>query len=194
MKLLCPKCKSPIEINGKPPEADLESASYSPDPGSGGIGDDEFSDYAGAVDVVDEGVRTALLCVSNVRQAGRIAMVLQELDYYVVHATRAAFALGKLHHNHYDLIVLEENFDTAASNLVLHHVQLLPMHVRRRFFLCLLSETMPTLDAMIAFRLGANLILNLRDIDKAKIILARSMKEFRSFYGVFTTELARKYA
>ena len=194
LKVLCPKCKAPIEVNGNPPETDTESAPYSPDPNSGGIGDDAFSEYAGAVDVVDDGVRTALLCVCNVKLADKIAMVLQELDYYVVHATRSAFALGKLHHNHYDLITLEENFDSAASNLVLHHVQLLPMHVRRQFFLCLLSETKPTLDAMLAFRLGVNLVLNLRDIDKAKIILARSMKEYRNFYGAFTAELARKYA
>ena len=197
LKVLCPKCKAPIEIDEKQPGKESEEvSSYFPEPDSGVIGDDAFSEYASAVDVVDEGLKSALLCVSNVKQADRIAQVLQELDFYVVHASRPAFALGKLHHNNYDLIILEENFDSqkTASNLVLHHVQLLPMHVRRQFFLCLLSETKPTLDAMLAFRMGVNLVLNLRDLEKAKIILARSMKEYRNFYGVFSAELAGKHA
>ena len=72
---------------------------------------------------------------------------------------RPAFALGKLRHNNYDLIVLEENFnsDKDSENLVLHHIQVLPMHLRRQFYLCLLCEDKPTLDAKLAFRMGVNL-------------------------------------
>ncbi|MFZ2444883.1 MAG: zinc-ribbon domain-containing protein [Syntrophobacteraceae bacterium] len=191
LKIPCPKCKIPIEINAKPPEA------VSPDEARGGLPPmPDLSDYASAIDVVEHGVKTALLCVSNTRLADRIAMTLQELDFWVVHAARSGFALGKLHHNSYDLIVLEENFDSAKAtdNLVLHHVQLLPMHVRRQFYLCLLSEALPTLDAMMAFRMGVNLILNVADLEKAKIILARTMKEYKTFYGFFNSELNRKLA
>lgn len=195
-KILCPKCKAPIEVNGREPAAapTVGAGAFSA-PAEGGFGDDAL-DFANAIDAVDEGVKTALLCVSNIKKADKIAQVLQELDFWVVHASRSSLALGKLHHNHYDLIVLEENFDSAktAANLVLHHVQLLPMHVRRQFYLCLLSETMPTLDAMLAFRLGVNLILNVENLDKAKVILARAMKEFRTFYSFFNAELARKHA
>ncbi len=194
LRIACPRCKIPIEIDTKPPEPDSTRSSS-----VGGISDlssDAISDYTASVDVVEEGVKTALLCVANPKLAEKMAQVLQELDFWVVHAARAGFALGKLHHNNYDLIILEENFDasTSADNLVLHHVQLLPMHVRRQFYLCLLSENMPTLDAMLAFRMGVNLILKTQDLEKAKIILARSIKEYKGFYGFFNAELNRKLA
>ena len=52
-------------------------------------------DYANAIDVVDEGVKTALLCASNVKRAEKIVQGLQELDYWVVHASRSGFALAE---------------------------------------------------------------------------------------------------
>jgi len=189
LRIACPKCRVPIEVSAGPLEVENHDV--------GGISDfPEMDGGSASIDVVEEGVKTALLCVSNKKLAEGLAPLLMGLDFWVVHAARAGFALGKLHHNTYDLIILEENFDAAksADNLVLHHVQLLPMHVRRRFYLCLLSESMPTLDAMLAFRMGANMILNVRDLEKAKIIFARSMKEYKTFYGFFNAELNRKQA
>jgi predicted Zn finger-like uncharacterized protein len=192
LKIMCPKCKIPIEIKEKPPLRD--AVPYPSQPASATPLADSFGDYSNAIDVVEEGVKTALLCVCNPKRAEQLAQSLHELDFWVVHAARAGFALGKLHHNTYDLIILEENFDApnAAENLVLHHVQLLPMHMRRQFFLCLLSETLPTLDATLAYRAGVNLILNIQELDKAKLIFARSLKEHRSFYSFFNAELNKK--
>jgi CheY-like chemotaxis protein len=153
-----------------------------------------MADDAHSVDVVEDGIKTSLLCVSDSKRADAMSQVLQELDFYVVKAPDATFALGKLNHNHYDLIVLDEAFDVknSAGNLVLQHVQFLPMHLRRQFFLCLLSESMPTLDPMLGFKSGVNMVLNARDLDKSKIILARTMKEHRVFYNLFNMELTRK--
>ncbi len=196
LKILCPKCKAPIEINTKPTAAQISDppAPYLSETTQTSLGSDPFSDYANSIDVVDEGVKTALLCASNVRRAEKIVQGLQELDYWVVHAPRSGFALGKLHHNNYDLVVLEEDFDSdkSSSNLVLHHVQLLPMHLRRQFYLCLISDNKPTLDAKLAFTMGVNLILNSQDLEKAKVIFARAMKEYRNFYAIFNAELGRK--
>ena len=90
--------------------------------------------------------------------------------------------------------MLDEDYNSEqdSTNLVLHHVQLLPMHQRRQFYLCLLSREKPTLDTKSAFRIGVNLILNVRDLEKTKIILAREMKEYRNFYSLFNAELAKK--
>lgn len=192
VRILCPKCKAPIEIKEK--QLVREPAQYTSEPASATSFTDSFSEFSNAIDVVEEGVKTALLCVCNAKRAEKLAQSLHELDFWVVHAARAGFALGKLHHNNYDLMILEENFDSAgiAENLVLHHMQLLPMHLRRQSFLCLLSETLPTLDTTLAFRLGVNLTMNLQDIEKAKLILARSLKEFKNFYTFFNAELNRK--
>jgi hypothetical protein len=193
LKVLCPKCKEPAEINEKPdsPEPDGNS---SPQSRRADNDINQVLDYANAIDVVDEGVKTALLCDTNLKRAEKIAQGLQELDFWVVHALRPAFALGKLHHNNYDLIVLEENFNSArqSENLVLHHVQVLPMPVRRQFYLCLLSNEKPTLDSKLAFSLGVNLILNVADLEKVKVLFARAIKEYKNFYGLFLAELSRK--
>jgi predicted Zn finger-like uncharacterized protein len=191
-KIPCPKCKAPIEIKEK--QLVRDPAPYTQEPDSATSYADSFSEFSNAVDVVEEGVKTALLCVCNAKRAEKFAQSLHELDFWVVHAARAGFALGKLHHNNYDLMVLEEDFDSAniAENLVLHHMQLLPMHLRRQSFLCLLSETLPTLDTTLAFRLGVNLTMNLQDIEKAKLILARALKEHKNFYTFFNAELNRK--
>ena len=192
--ILCPKCKAPTEIDEKAitPELDgrVPYLSYSH---QSEFGEDPLLDYTNVIDAVDEGVKTALLCDTNIRRAEKIAQALQELDFWIVHALRSAFALGKLRHNNYDLIVMEENFnsDKDSENLVLHHIQVLPMHLRRQFYLCLLCRDKPTLDTKMAFRMGVNLILNLQDVEKAKVLFARAMKEYRNFYALFNAELAR---
>ncbi len=185
----CPRCGSPLEIAAKSVSAGSEAfclaAKEQPDSGL---------DFENEIDMVDEGVKTALLCDTNVKRGEKITQALQELDYWVVHAMRPAFALGKLHHNRYHLIVLDEVFhaEKESDNLVLHHIKLLPMHLRRQFFLCLLSREKTTMDAKLAFKIGVNLILNVNDLAKAKVLFARSLKEHRNFYALFNAELARK--
>lgn len=191
LKILCPKCKSPMEIKGKAMGNQVEDrAACTLEENRA----DTLLDFANAIDVVDEGVRTALLCDTDVKRGERIVQALQELDFWVVHAHRPAFALEKLHHNSYDLIVLDENFNSEneSHNLVLHHIQLLPMHLRRQFYLCLLSREKNTMDEKLAFRVGVNLILNVKDLDKAKVLFARLMKEHRGFYALFNSELSKK--
>ncbi|MGC9966899.1 MAG: zinc-ribbon domain-containing protein [Syntrophobacteraceae bacterium] len=193
LKIHCPKCKTANEIcrEATPAEPDRHGQNQSE---ALKAAFDPVSDYGSEIDVVDEGIRTAMLCATNVKRAERITQALHELDFWVIHALRPGFALGKLHHNHYDLIVLEDNYNSEqdSNNLVLHHIQLLPMHQRRQFYLCLLSQEKPTLDSKLAFRMGVNLILNVRDLEKAKVMLAREMKEYRSFYSLFNAELAKK--
>ena len=193
LRLHCPKCKAPIDI--EKPGAEPGTAVPAQEPDASIFSMAEYlSDDSQSVDVVDEGIKTSLLCVSDQKIAEAIGQTVQELDFYLVSAPNTGFALGKLNHNHYDLILLDENFDSTpqSGNLVLQHIQFLPMPLRRQFFLCLISQTLPTLDATISFKLGVNLVLNARDLDKAKIILARSMKEHRTFYNLYSIELAKK--
>jgi hypothetical protein len=59
-------------------------------------------------------------------------------------------------------------------------------------FLCLLSRKLASFDQMTAFRMGVNLILNVQDLEKAKIILTRAVKEHESFYRLYIEELGKK--
>ncbi len=189
LKMLCPRCNSQLDIPVKAASPEAGGGNCLPEQGW-----DPLTDYANAIDVVDEGVKTALLCDTDIKRGEKIVQALQDLDFWVVHANRPAFALNKLHHNHYDLVVLDENFHSEkdTQNLVLHRIQLFPMHLRRQFFFCLLSAEKPTMDAKLAFRIGVNLVLNINDLDKVKVLFARVLKDHRNFYSLFNSELVKK--
>jgi hypothetical protein len=193
LSIRCPRCKTPKEIRRTTASTELDQFEQN-DALPIQAEFDPTSDYGSEIDVVDEGVRTALLCTTDSKRAEKIAQALHELDFWVFHAPYPSFALRKLHHNRYDLIVFDEDYGSErdSANPVLHHLQLLPMHQRRQFFMCLISAVKPTMDSKSAFMMGVNLILNVRDLEKAKIMLAREMREYRNFYGLFNTELATK--
>lgn len=189
IRVLCPKCRIPISLKSpgdiSPEEAQLDP-SLSP-----GVEDLSILDDKSLLDFVEDGVKTALVCVSANR-IDQIDSVLRELDFYVVTVNNGPFAVAKVQNNHYDIIVLEDDGSNGGQNLLLRHLQLLPMHTRREFFLCLLSDELQTLDRMAAFRTGVNMILNVEDLDKFKILFARALKEHRVFYRMFQDELTRK--
>lgn len=199
LKILCPKCKVPIELKGASENDDAdrteaqraggsESSVPSPSPMESLRTDESL------VDMVEEGVKTALLCTSDSLRAVALEQVLGELDYYVVRAPKASTAIGKLRLNRYDMVILDDSFEgvNASGNLLLQHIQLLPMHVRRQFFMCLLSQQLPSYDRALAFRLGVDMILNMRDMGKFKLILVNSIKDHKAFYRVFRDELSKK--
>lgn len=193
MRILCPKCRTPVQKVDEGPEErprpPLETASTPTAP--------EFlEDDMDAIssDFLDQGVRSALLCASDPARVRRLSQVLEQMDYHLTTASTSQSALEKLHRMQFDLVMLEETHGGAQleDNPVLHHFQLLPMPARREFFLCLLSPTLATLDRMSAFRLGVDLILNERDVDKAKILMMRAMKDQRYFYKTFSEEMEKK--
>jgi predicted Zn finger-like uncharacterized protein len=193
MKILCPKCRTPVEKVGEGSDTDsqrtLERASSAQPPEF--MEDD--TDMVSA-DVMEEGVKSALLCITDPVRSRRMSQVLEQMDYHITTASTTKSALDKLQRMQFDMVLMEETHGGArlSENPVLHHFQFMPMPARREFFLCLLSPKMATLDRMNAFQLGVDLILNERDLDKAKILMMRAMKDHRYFYKTFTEELEKK--
>jgi CheY-like chemotaxis protein len=146
------------------------------------------------LDIGEEGMKAALVCVWDTTRSYKVEQGLRQLDFFVSTAFSPKEALEKLHRNQYDVVVLDEVYGGTklAENAVLQHFQFLPMHSRRHLFLCLLSENLPTLERMVAFRLGVDMILNVKDVDKAKVMFVRSMKEYKHFYRVFADELEKR--
>ncbi len=219
VRILCPKCKTPVERHQEVPAAvhtgleELDamprqhsrtpqaspptspSSAQAVSPGSLGAFDaDEPIDEESILEVVEEGVKTALLCFTDTERMDKIKSMLEQLDFYTSTASSVKLTLAKLQHNRYDMIMLDDGSEGGrqTENLILHHIQLLPMHVRRQFYLCLVSDSQQTMDKLSAFRMGVDMLLNMKDLDKAKILLIRSMKDHRSFYRVYTEELGRK--
>jgi len=194
VRALCPRCRIPVERSednqkggAGAQSAGLPESYVTPDM------DETDSDQA-PVEIIEEGVKAALVCVWDTARSYKVEQSLRQLDYYVSTAFSPKEAFEKLNRNHYDLVVLDEVYGgaKASENAVLQHFQLLPMHSRRHLFLCLLSEQLPTLERMIAFKYGVDMILNVRDMDKAKVLFVRAMKDHRHFYKVFADELEKR--
>ncbi|NLI80583.1 MAG: hypothetical protein GX443_02695 [Deltaproteobacteria bacterium] len=192
IRVLCPQCRLPIEFKGNPSNGQEEAQGQGRASSDGELA--QIQEEMSLIDMVDGDVKTALICVSDEIRAEKTRNAAIQMGYYTVVASKASFAIKKLQNNHYDLIILDERFDSSkpSENLFLHHLQLVPMHVRRNFFLCLLSDQKPTLDHMLAFQNGVDLIFSTADLDKMKVILTRAIKDHEGLYKVFADELGRK--
>lgn len=194
VRVLCPRCRIPVE------RSEEEKA-----PGAGGKmvelprtyatpGVEELESDQAPLDAMEQGGKSALVCVWDTARSYKVEQSLRQLDFYVNTAFSPKEALEKLHRTQYDMVVLDEVYGEAKPivNVVLQHFQLLPMHSRRHLFLCLLSERHLTLERMVAFRLGVDMVLNVKDLDKAKIMFVRGIKDHRHFYKAFTDELEKR--
>jgi CheY-like chemotaxis protein len=154
------------------------------------------SDEVTPVHLIEAGGKSALICVVDPALSARIAQVVRGLGYHVVVAQKPSSALNRLENDQYNLIVLDEGYGGTdwSRNPVLLHLQRLPMPVRRKSFLCLLSEQAITLDHMAAFRFGANLTINFGDVEKMQVVLERVAKDHEAFYAIFTDELGKRGA
>lgn len=192
-KITCPRCKTSIEVPDEdaPPFVENKSAARTRNPGD--ELEEQMSDPAG-YDVAEEGKFPALLCVAEPKSRSVLQRALEEIGYQVFTAPSAAAALNKMQANSYELILMDEKFGGVgdSEDLLLRHFQLLPMHLRRRFLLCYLSESLPSMDRLVAFRVGVDIILNLKDIEKARALLERAIKERAGFYRVFRGELEKR--
>jgi hypothetical protein len=146
--------------------------------------------------LTEMGGRVALICTADHNLSQRVAQVINELDFHVIVAEKPSSALSRLEDHHCGLILLDEKYglNESSENPVLIYMQRLPMAVRRRSFMCLLSEETTTLDQMSAFRRGANLILNSQDVEKIPLILDRILKDHQTFYKVLNDELGKRGA
>lgn len=193
LRFSCPNCKNRIELSADELIQVIET-NTDVQPNASLEPDDDFQDDAHIFEAVEEGVNTSLVWVQKSTVLEKLGEVLRQLNFHVTIAQNSREALYKIRHNLYDLVVFENDLRESQASVVslLPPINHFPMPIRRKFMLCILSETMPSFDHMQAFMLGADLIINIRDMDKAKTILSKGIKEHRSSYRIFWEELERK--
>jgi hypothetical protein len=135
-----------------------------------------------------------LVCVADQVLTDRVTRAVKGLEWQVVVASAPVSALSQLENTQYDVVLVHERYGgpNPAANPVLQYLQSLPMGLRRASMLCLLCEETPSLDRMAAFRVGANLIVNVQDIEKLQNVLSHMMKEHQSSYAIFDDELSKR--
>lgn len=145
-------------------------------------------------DFVEEEYETALICEADPGIRDKIKIALELMEYSITMAENTRDALKNMRYHTYDLIVLNERFDTSNPDIngILIYLNRLVMAERRKITLFLLTDRYQTLDTMEAFHRSANIIVNVKDIDKIDTILQKGLNDTSVFYKIFKEFLAQE--
>ena len=181
----CPKCKTRIALDPTKNSGVPVAVKEEPTQGEG-------FDYAEKpFDFIEEEGLTSLLCEQNPVARQTIENALNLMDYQISVAENARDALKRMRYHTYDLIVVNESFDTnnPESNGVLIYLERLGMAVRRNIFVAMISSRYRTMDNMMSFRDSVNLIVNIKNIEDVGKILSRGITDNKLFYNVYRETL-----
>jgi len=181
----CPKCKTRISLD--PAKKSARSV-----PAEEESNRSENLDYAEKpFDFIEEEGLTALMCEQNPVVRQTIENALHLMDYQISVAENARDALKRMRYHTYDLIVVNESFDTnnPDSNGVLIYLERLGMAVRRNIFVAMISNRYRTMDNMMAFHDSVNLIINIKNIEDVGKILSRGITDTELFYNIYRETL-----
>jgi len=203
VNLTCPKCKGGISVGNKPPAPPPLTGAVVAEEAAGdrfteperrkksaGESSYTYEDYTGdqALEFFEEGTRLALVMAESHEQGEMIRAAAEQIGYKFITTPNTRDATGKLRFHHFDLIILAEGFDGQAldHSAILNYLNRLPMAVRRRIFLALVSENFKTMDNMMAFAMSANVVINTKDVEKLHLVLRKAIAENARFYKVYT--------
>ena len=179
--LPCPKCKTRISLGSakKPAATNAANAGATYD-----ASDKPF-------DFLEEEGLTALVCEQNPIARKTIDSALSLMDYQITVAESARDALKRMRYHVYDLIVVDENFDTKNpdANGVLIYLERLQMSTRRNIFVAMVSSRYRTMDNMMAFHASVNLVINIKNIEDIGKILGRGITDTELFYRIYKETL-----
>ena len=200
IRVLCPKCRNPIQVSRKTDEELAEAVTGDgggtvPHPGGASLSSPPTPPTTDlhTVDMVEEGVEKALVYLTDVSVYKRVEHALQQMDYYISYVQTVQQAVAKLSSNPYDMVIIDDNVlnPGKGEESFYQYARSLPMYIQRTFLLCLISGQYSTLDQLTAFKLGVNLILNARDLEKTRMVFERAMRDYRKTYRAFETELKK---
>jgi predicted Zn finger-like uncharacterized protein len=183
----CPRCKSTIRITPQDDAAgDTDAAfedlfDFDEDEGDG------YDSTEKPFDFIEEEGKTTLVCESDALIREKIRPAMNILEYHITEVPNSREALKKMRYHNYDIIIVNEYFDTQDpdANPLLIYLERQLMELRRNMFVVLITSRFRTMDHMMAFSRSVNLILNVRNIDDFDKIIQRSLADYGLFYKVF---------
>ncbi len=187
----CPRCKSSIKVEA-PDEAAVDADAAFDDLFD--FDEDDSDGYDSAekpFDFIEEEGKSALVCESDALIREKLRPAMNILEYHITEVPNSREALKKMRYHTYDLIIVNEYFDTQDpdANPLLIYLERQLMEVRRNMFVTLLTSRFRTMDHMMAFSKSVNLILNIRNIDDFDKIIQRALADYGLFYKVFKESL-----
>jgi CheY-like chemotaxis protein len=191
--LSCPKCKNKITVSPSAATTGAAPAARRPNSLFDEVASGSYDADERPFDFIEEGAKTALVCESDPVNRDRILTALGNLDYQVRSSTMAREALKQMRFHVFDVIVVNENFDTPDPdhNNILRYIERLSMSVRRGIFVLLISNRFRTSDNMAAFNKSVNLVINMEHMDEVEKILKRGVSDNDNFYRVFKESMVK---
>lgn len=193
----CPKCKEKITIL---PSAEKEPASAAPAASEAAVPtfdeapeEESYDASDRPFDFLEEGVETALICEGDPVYRGKIQTALKSLGYQVTHPNNSREALKQMRFHVFDMIVVNERFDTPDPdhNNVLRYLETLTMGVRRNIYVALISDQFRTNDNMAAFNKSVNLVVGVSHVDDIEKVLKHGIINNDIFYRVYKESLVK---
>lgn len=144
-------------------------------------------------DLIEEGKEKLLLLEPLEERREKIRGLLAGEGYHVLVPAGEEAALEKFRFQECSVILAGERSrpEGAGTPSVLDYIRRIPSGERRRFFVVLLSETLPTMDPMAAFRQSVNLVVNYENLDQLPGILRRAQVAHDEHYAVLRESLRR---
>lgn len=140
-----------------------------------------------------EGSKKALICDDDKMICKVIEDSISKLGYSADGATTIEKALSVLDKPdiEYSLILIDKVFpeDPEGGFKILTRITSLPLDVRRKTFVVFISGDIKSMDATSAFLMGANAVVNKKDLDKLTGIIATELGEYERLYRVFSASL-----
>ncbi len=129
----------------------------------------------------------ALICLDDLEQRETCNKVLAAMGYAPHVMLNQVKALEALRQIPYRLFILDATFDGTEpeTNIVLTFIRDRPLEQRRYLFMALCSPTFLTADAMLAYSLGVNLVINHADVPNCAPMLIQHMAEHERLYRVY---------
>ncbi len=183
--LTCPNCKEKMRVDQhlkqEEPEETIDAFNFATS--------DDFNDDE-VLEIYDEDDKVALVLDQD--NGDFWVDTLNEMGFKIQTATSEDHAIHKIKFTEFDLVILHENFQSTPfrDSSVYKYLTSIPMMIRRHIFFVLVGAEFKSMNNMEAFSLSANVLVNEKDFEKAKVILKKSMTDNEHFYKVFRESLA----
>jgi len=184
---ICPKCQNKISVS--PPDTqpvpDISLEDESLDANEFGV--DTYDADDKPFDFVEEEGKTALVCEQNPALKKVIIEALNFMEYHITEPDNQRDALKQMRYHDFNLIVINEAFDTRNpdTNGILIYLERLHMETRRNMVACLISSRFRTMDHMMAFQKSVNMIVNTEDIQNFDRVLRSGIADYEFSYRIY---------
>src|SRR3989339_2016155 len=172
--VVCPKCREKIQVpaapKSQPPVDEKKNSFYQR----------RFEDRL-----------NALVCVDRAELKPKINSVLDLMGLNAEAAVDMRGAFKKMEYNAYQLLILEDDFDSENKGAtgIIERMNAIDMSLRRKICIVLISRKFNTNDNMAALHSSVNNIIHQDDIHHMEAFLSKAVAEHKNLYSIYNESL-----